>query len=100
MPSATISSMSGYFAASAIAAELMAPSQPWSAAGPEKPMVMVSPVASLPSTVGASSELPESSGVPEVQPVSRAATASDAPAVMSSFLLIRRVASMYFLLGK
>ncbi len=43
VPSATTRSMSGYLAASAMAAELMAPSQPWSAAGPEKPIVMVSP---------------------------------------------------------
>jgi hypothetical protein len=86
--------MSGYFFASAIAAELMAPSHPWSAAGPEKPMTMVSPVASLSALfVG-----PVSVGPPVVQPVSSAATARVAPPAMSIRCDSLRVASMYFLL--
>ena len=42
-----------YFAASAMAAELMAPIQPWSAAGAEKPMTTFSPGASLPPAAAA-----------------------------------------------
>ena len=47
VPSAALKSMSEYFSASALAELLTAASQPWSAAGPEKPMVTVSPGASL-----------------------------------------------------
>ena len=47
VPSAVLNSTSVYFLASALAALLIAPSQPWSAAGPEKPMTTLSPGASL-----------------------------------------------------
>ena len=47
VPSAVRNSMSGYLPASALAALLIAPSQPWSAAGPEKPMTTFLPAASL-----------------------------------------------------
>ena len=47
VPSAVRNSMSEYFPASALAALLIAPSQPWSAAGPENPMTTLSPGASL-----------------------------------------------------
>ena len=92
VPSATISSMSGYFAASAMAAELMAPSQPWSAAGPEKPMVIGLAGLVVVGVVGRAVVPPPP---PAVQPASRPAIAS-APAATSRRL---RVASMCFLLG-
>src|SRR5690606_28570847 len=50
VPSATRSSTSSYFSASASAALVMAPIQPWSAAGAEKPMTIGSPGASLSET--------------------------------------------------
>ena len=47
----------------------MAPSQPWSAAGPEKPMTTVSPLASFSSDVVPWSTTSSSpSGEPAVQP--------------------------------
>src|SRR4051794_38602965 len=77
VPSATFRSMSGYFFASASAAELMAPSQPWSAAGPEKPIVIFSPVAWLPSDVACDGSVVAvvSPVVSVVHPVMRPATA-------------------------
>ena len=86
VPSACLKSMSSYFSASALAEELMAASQPWSACGPEKPMTTVSPAASLSlagrwcrllgelSAVGSGSLL--------VQPTSTAVVASSAPLAM------------------
>src|SRR4051812_29725282 len=50
VPSAVLRSMSSYFLASSSAELLMAASHPWSAAGPENPMVTVSPGSSLPET--------------------------------------------------
>src|SRR3954453_13624278 len=47
VPSAALSSTSLYFLASASAELLIAASQPWSAAGPEKPMTTFLPGASL-----------------------------------------------------
>ena len=57
VPSATRSSTSSYFSASSCAALLIAASQPWSAAGPEKPMVTVSPLSSLELAARASAPL-------------------------------------------
>src|SRR5829696_929408 len=97
VPSACLKSMSSYFAASSSAALLMAASHPWSASGPEKPMVTVSPVSSL-ELPAFSAELlppssPESSGSLLVQPTRRAAAASRAPApatLRRSGLVVRR----------
>ena len=74
MPSAALNSMSEYFSASALAELLTAASQPWSAAGPEKPMVTVSPGASLSLAAPAGALEPRSSdvsGVLLVQPAAR-----------------------------
>jgi hypothetical protein len=87
--------MSGYFAASAIAAELMAPSQPWSAAGPENPMTMVSPSSLFSALlVGPASVVPV---VPVVQPASRPATTNEVPTATSALRRDERVPSMWFL---
>ena len=73
VPSAILKSMSEYFSASAFAELLTAASQPWSAAGPEKPMVTFSPGASLSLTAPAGALEAEdwASGVLLVQPVAR-----------------------------
>src|SRR5690606_10864954 len=81
VPSATRRSMSGYLPASARAAELMAPSQPWSAAGPGKPMPTRSPAASLSVLLVGCVDVPAS---PAVQPVMRPVSASAAPAAMAT----------------
>src|ERR687885_70370 len=48
LPETASSLTSLYFCASDFALAVMAPIQPWSAAGPEKPMVICLPGASLP----------------------------------------------------
>ena len=83
VPSATRSSTSSYFSASAWAAEVIAPIQPWSAAGAEKPMVTVSPGSSLApggrrGGAAAAAGLGRR-GVFEVQAATRAAAADQGP---------------------
>ena len=91
VPSASCSSTSGKLSAASIAPELMAPSQPWSAAGPEKPMMTVSPVASFSSDVVPWSTTSSSpSGEPAVQPASSATAVSAAmPAPIARMRAVR-----------
>src|SRR6476469_4430619 len=79
VPSAILKSMSEYFAASAFAELLTAASQPWSAAGPENPMVTFSPGASLSLTAPAGALEAEdcASGVLLVQPVASSRAGRD-----------------------
>src|SRR5215204_5696232 len=83
VPSAALNSMSEYLAASSFADLLTAASQPWSAAGPEKPMVTFSPGASLSlaAPAGALEAEDSASGVLLVQPV---ASRPRTPAAASS----------------
>ncbi len=70
VPSANCRSMSSYWSAASWALLLIAASQPWSAAGPEKPIVTVSPGSSLALTAVVSLESLDSSGSLLVQAVS------------------------------
>jgi hypothetical protein len=100
VPSATMSSTSSYFSASLIAAELMAPSHPWSAAGPEKPIVMVPSDAPPPLSLDELFSGAEVSGVvdPDVQAVMSERAATAAPVVRTSLPMICRVLRIVFLL--
>ncbi len=86
VPSALWKSMSSYFSASACALLLIAASQPWSAAGPEKPIVTVSPVSSFELAAFSVPPLvsPVGSGSLLVQPVSTTAETARAATPVSS----------------
>ncbi len=98
VPSATCRSTSGKLAAAARAPELMAPSQPWSAAGPEKPIVTVSPVAAFSSVVVPWSTMFSASSFEPVQPASRVTDASTATPVRTRRERDFSCERMYFLL--
>src|SRR6478735_4800835 len=89
VPSACLSSTSEYFFASATAPLVMAPIQPWSAWGAEKPMTTLSPGSSFPvvppgSTVALGASLVgSSSGVFDVQPARTRVKAAAVPAMVS-----------------
>ena len=107
------SSTSGYFAASAWAALVMAPIQPWSAAGAEKPIFIFSPVvaalapesalaaadtaADAAAVAAAAAELVSLDVLLPVHPAMSALAATTTPTVVTS-LMLRALIGFLFLM--